>query len=246
MNGAEPINRAAILAEMLNELMPGWVVQAPGFVRGPDALAVAITNGHSDSPVHLDLDFILNVDNREKTSIIDCVDEPFPRMMALLAAAGPADDLDYLGSAVRRAVQMWLESTGQAVLSLLGQPASQSAHFAGHDPLGFPGWHTIASPVSGWSFDDNPIAEWMVSAAPWHQLAADIEPEIDRAYLNGIKLFLAAAPNSVEAEVRINGRRNDSASEALIGLDWPRPDSLATGRTYLILVEPDPSGHPSP
>ena len=66
-----------------------------------------------------------------------------------------------------------------------------------------------------------------------------IAPEIDRPYLNGIKFFLAGSKDSESAEVRINGRRSEAASAALAALDWPRPEKLAAGRAYVILVEAD-------
>ncbi|MGI5156637.1 DUF6348 family protein [Microbispora sp. CA-102843] len=110
-----------------------WQVEGR-LAKGPGTVAVALGRDHTGHPGHLDLDFVLNVDRRADTTISDCV-----------AGYGATTE-----EAVDRAIQIWLGTTGSAVLELLTQSGGFAAHFPPSDPEGFPGWHVIHGGITGW------------------------------------------------------------------------------------------------
>ena len=62
--------------------------------------------------------------------------------------------------------------------------------------------------------------------------------DFDRPGRNGIKVFLCRTPTSVTAEVRINGRPAERASEAMGRLPWPEVTRTAFARFYAVAVPP--------
>lgn len=208
---------------MLNRVRAGWSAGADGIVRGPGTLAAAIVDGgHSDHPHHLDIAFVLNVDRWDETAVLDCV-------------TGVGDDER---AAVEQALQIWMATTAPTVFELLAQTREHASHFGPDDPQGFPGWHMIGGAIVGWASGEETfeIRDWMAAATPWHELAAIVDPDLDRPALNGIKIYVAGSPDFETAEVRLNGRRHDAASSALQQMAWPRPAALGSARTYCLLV----------
>ncbi|MBO0611319.1 DUF6348 family protein [Myceligenerans salitolerans] len=218
--------KTELLATALHESRGGgWTITEPGFVRGPGSTAVAIQPDDSGTPSHLDLEFILNVDRREETSVVDCVTG---------VAKDPFD-------AVRHAIFQWLQTTGAAVFELFEQQGEIAGHFSHDDPLGVPGWHTIGGNALGWGYGatDHAVRDWMVANPPWVPIAEDLKSGLDREQFNGIKLYIASSETFTTAEVRINGQIHEPSSQALAVLDWPRTVDLSVGRTYLLLLHGD-------
>ncbi|MCL2653141.1 MAG: DUF6348 family protein [Propionibacteriaceae bacterium] len=214
--------KADLVAEIMTAATSDpWVVGESGLVRGPGTLGVAVVPFLDEPSNHIDLEFILNVDRREETTLFDCV-----------AGIGKTAQ-----DAIRWALNLWIETTGAAVFELLHGTGEEADHFSGDDPHGFPGWHMVGSPILGYGIGDSPTAvrDWMSDACPWHDLAPLIVPSLTRPMLNGVKFF---ADSSGTAEVRVNGVVNDAASEALIAMS-PRTPQWAAARTYLLLVHPD-------
>ncbi|MFD7023430.1 DUF6348 family protein [Promicromonospora sukumoe] len=221
--------KTELLAAALREAREGdWTVTEPGFVRGPGSTAVAIRPDDSGTPSHLDLEFILNVDRRQETAIVDCV-------------TGVAKDSS---DAVRHAIFQWLQTTGAAVFELFEQRGETAGHFPHDDPFGVPGWHTIGGNTLGWGYGstNQAVRDWMVANPPWVPIAERLKQGLDREHFNGIKLFIASSENFTTTEVRINGRVDEPASQALATLDWPRTAELSVGRTYLLLLHDDAAG----
>ncbi|MFD6443830.1 DUF6348 family protein [Promicromonospora sp. NPDC060204] len=218
--------KTELLAAALREARAGdWRVTEPGFVRGPGSTAVAIQPDDSGTPSHLHLAFILNVDRPEETAIVDCVTG---------VSKDPSD-------AVRHAIFQWLHTTGAAVFELFEQRGEIAGHFPHDDPFGVPGWHTIGGKALGWGYGatDLAVRDWMVANPPWVPITEHLKRGLDRERFNGIKLYIASSENYTSAEVRINGRVDEPASQALAMLDWPRTVELSVGRTYLLLLHDD-------
>lgn len=195
-------------------------------VRGPGTVGVTLGADDTGEPGHLDLDFVLNLDRPETTTLSDCV---------MGYGATPEESVD-------RAIGTWLDTTGSAVFELLVQDGSFAGHFGSDDPRGFPGWHLIHGGIVGWG--SGPEREAVQLWALDHPLAPALAPVLGKdldltgGQLIGVKIFFGGREGVETAEVRVNGEVHDTASAALAELDWPRPvDDLSYARTYLLLVQ---------
>ncbi|MFD1545891.1 DUF6348 family protein [Nonomuraea guangzhouensis] len=194
-----------------------------GMVKGSGSVAIVLGEDHTGNPGHLDLDFVLNVDQPEDTTISDCV-----------AGYGGTPE-----ETVDRAIQIWLDTTGSALLELLSQDGSFAGHFAPDAPDGFPGWHAIHGGITGWGTGDDFLAvqHWAVDHPLLSVLAPVLGSTFDRDHLIGIKAFFGGGKETETAEIRVNGVHHEAASEMLADLDWPRPvEGLSYARTFLLLV----------
>jgi hypothetical protein len=194
-------------------------------LRGPGTLAVELLENHTESDGHLDLAFILHVDNPTPTTIFDCT-----------AGYGPSAE-----DAWRQAVDTWADLTVATIVELL-KPTSQYAdHRHGNDPRGFPGWHMISAGWIGFGAGEQlgALAQWASDQDLATQLAPAIAPGLDRDKLNGVKIVFGGASGHEVAEVRINGRWDEAASTALLALPWPRPSHPVFARSFLLLSHPE-------
>ncbi|ONI67850.1 hypothetical protein BWI15_32775 [Kribbella sp. ALI-6-A] len=195
-------------------------------VRGPGTVGVTLGEDHSGDAGHLDLNFVLNLDRPETTTLSDCV-------------AGYGDSVE---DSVDRAIDLWLGTTGSAVFELLIQDGSFAGHFGADDPGGFPGWHLIHGGIVGWGTGAEHQAAQLWARD--HLLAPVLAPVLTKdlqltgGQLVGIKVFFGGREGSETAEVRVNGEMHETASAAIAELDWPRPvDDLTYARTFLLLVQ---------
>ncbi|MFF4414692.1 DUF6348 family protein [Streptosporangium sp. NPDC001559] len=194
-----------------------------GMVRGSGSVAVVLGEDHTGSPGHLDLDFVLNVDRPDDTTISDCV----------VGYGGTTEE------AVDRAIQLWLGTTGSALFELLSQDGSFAGHFAADAPDGFPGWHAIHGGITGWGTGDDFLAvqHWAMDNPLLPRLAPVLGSTFERDHLIGIKAFFGGGRDTETTEIRVNGVRHEAASEMLADLDWPRPaEGLSYARTFMLLV----------
>lgn len=199
-----------------------WRVEG-AMAKGPGTVGVVLGEDHTGHPGHLDLDFVLNVDRPEDTTISDCV-------------AGYGSTTEH---AVERAIQIWLGTTGSALLELLAQDGSFAGHFAADDPDGFPGWHAIHGGIIGWGAGDdhNAAQRWAADNPLPPKLAPALNGTFERDYLIGIKAFFGGGQGAETAEVRVNGVNHEAATRVLADLDWPRPsDGMSYARTFMLLV----------
>ncbi|WP_329244271.1 DUF6348 family protein [Actinoallomurus sp. NBC_01490] len=215
----------AIVAEQLSEMSGRPFELENGRVKGPGSTAVVLAKrpDHAGGDGHLDLDFVLNVDRPQDTTITDCV-----------AGYGESPE-----AKVRQAVEMWAGTTVSAVLELLAQNGRFAAHLAPDDPDGLPGWHAIHGGVIGWG-----TGERYEAASQWlgdHAVLPDLAPALtgepfERHHLIGVKVFFGSTDGTDTAEVRVNGRVHPAASQALRDIAWPRTAGSAYARTFILLV----------
>ncbi|WP_062436942.1 DUF6348 family protein [Herbidospora daliensis] len=235
MNGERLSDEVVLgmVAHHLSEAMgKPWQVEGR-LAKGPGTLGVVLRHTHPDHPGHLDLDFVLNVDRPESTTITDCV-------------GGFGATVE---EAVTRAIRVWLDTTGSAVLELLAQNGTLATHFSSDDPDGFPGWHSIHGGVVGWGVGDDHLAVqvWAADNVLLPALAPVLRGGFDRDHLIGIKVIFGGGhgPGGLDetAEVRVDGVRHEAASQLLAGLGWPRPaDGMSYARTFMLLVHREDGG----
>jgi hypothetical protein len=222
--------KLALLAPKLDELRGPWVAADGPALHGPGRTALRVgTSDHGDGVGHLDLEFVLDRDAPGAATITDCV-------------SGFGDDPH---EAVEQAAHIWCQTTAPVFFELLTQRGEFAEHARATTPGGFPGWHTILGAVLGWGTgpERSALQTWLLGNPPWTALAPLISEGLDRAELNGVKLFIASNAGNPIAEIRINGRVHRAASDALLALDWPRPVRFTAARTFILLVHRDE--HPS-
>jgi Family of unknown function (DUF6348) len=224
---AEATRRREVLpmvAERMRQFgHPDWTVQGD-LVKGPGTVGIRLAESHSPSPTHLDLDFILNLDRPEETTIGDCVTG--------YGQTGQAG--------LRSAVETWATVTAATVLEMLTRNGTYAEHFHGNDPQGFPGWHSIHGPAIGFGhIDATPLQQWLVNTPILRLLAPSLAGELDRDRFHGVKLFFGGMAGMEVCEVRVNGRTSEAASDILFEQSWPRLEKMAFCRTFLLLVHPE-------
>ncbi|GHJ48316.1 hypothetical protein Cs7R123_56580 [Catellatospora sp. TT07R-123] len=212
-----------IVAERLSRFGPAWSaddIDGP-LLRGPGTVGVLLQDNHTDHDNHLDLVLLLNVDRPADTSIVDCT-------------SGLGADLR---DQWRQAVDSWAELTAATAIELM-QPANKWAdHLHGDNPNGVLGWHAILPGYYG--FGVGPVGElpqWAADTPLLPLLAPHLEAEADREFLNGVKILFGGPAGRETAEVRVNGRVAEAASEALLALPWPRPQRPAYTKTFVLMV----------
>jgi hypothetical protein len=217
------------LAKRLTETLGHWRVDGE-VVRSEGSAIVRVgdtceTAGVPDDVVHLDVELAFNP-VRLDTSVFDC-------------AVGGGSQRE---RAVRQAVDAWVESTAPPLLTFLaeGRPVLAAAHLHAGDPGGIPGWHCIAGPdvVYGDTDDGEKILDHLTTANVLQRVASALSGDALRPFLNGMKLLRwGSGPDS--AEVRVNGRRHESASRALSRTPWPATRGFCSFRKFALLVGPE-------
>ncbi len=230
MDGVRPADDVVLgmVAARLSAAMGRpWEVR-DGLAKGPGRVAVRLGggDGHTAEPGHLDLDFVLDVEHPERATIADCV-----------AGYGATAE-----EAVERAVQVWLGTTGSALLELLVHDGSHAGHFASGDPDGFPGRHAIHGGITGWGTGDDhdAVQRWALQHVLLPHLAPALKGAFEREELVGVKAFFGGGEGGETAEIRVNGDHHEAGSRALAELDWPRPaNGVSYARTFVLLVHED-------
>jgi hypothetical protein len=215
-----------IVGETLTDWLDqdGWSLRPGPLLKGPGTSGVRVSEPHDDSFRHVDLEFLLNVDRPDETSLINC-------------GTGLSADPE---EAIRDAVESWRATTATVALEVLTQHGEYATHLQPQEEIGFPGWHSIVGDIMGWGFGDEQGAkqQWLASAPPWVELAPLIRDGLDRPMLNGIKILVGQGGDFQTTEVRINGRFHEAASAALGAMDWPRTKQMNVGHLFLLLVHP--------
>ncbi|MEY9877807.1 hypothetical protein ABH931_007331 [Streptacidiphilus sp. MAP12-33] len=202
-----------------------WRVQGDR-VHGPGRTAIMVTHEHEGTEGHVDLLVVLDTDRPEATSIPDCV-----------SGFGATRE-----EKLTRAVEMWVSTSGAALLEMLEQRGWHGSRFAPQDPTGFPGWHAVQGGVVGWGVgpEHERAMRWAADQDLLPLVAPALRAEgLPRDELVGVKLFFGSLKGNERAEVRVNGQECPAASAALLAADWPRPaEGGSYARTYAILVHP--------
>ncbi|TQF04843.1 hypothetical protein E6W39_24700 [Kitasatospora acidiphila] len=213
----------AILAEELTAVS-GTAWRSDGeLVLGPGRSAIALTDEHG-GPGHLDLVYLVDVQQPDETAIPDCV-----------TGHGPTPE-----ARVRNAIDAWLGTTGAALLELANQQGRFATHRPAGHPEGLPGWHAILGGITGIGVgaQHDAVQSWTAGQALLPALAPALTADgLPRDRLVGIKLFFGSAHGEETAEVRILGEVAPAASAALAALPWPRPaDGGSFARSFVLLV----------
>lgn len=205
-----------------------WRVQSGQLLKGPGTAGVRLGPRHSDSYRHIDLEFLLNVDRADETSLPDC---------ATGLAADPQE-------ATRQAIAAWADTTASVALELLEQQGRYATGLGPGVPGGFPGWHAIVGGVSGWGLGEDSTAKqlWVADTCPWTELASVIAAGLTRPFLNGVRLFIGQGGDFEDCEVKINGHLHEPSTAALAAMNWPRTAKMSTAKVFLLLVHPQENG----
>lgn len=196
--------RRALVVE-LDAIWPGWS-DIGTEVRGPGSFAVRVEDRHQVGPGHIDIGIVLNRANRESPIVWDC------------AAGGRAQD----DAAASLAARLWASTTAPAVLELAARDGRYAEHANGDATLGLPTWHSIHGGIVAYGTGDpNPLQEWLLDHPVIPALSSLLGDRLEPGALHGVKILVAALDES-NAEVRIDGVRDDPCSQAILQLDWPR------------------------
>lgn len=199
---------------------PGWHVHGD-LVKGPGSLAIKLRDNHTDSPAHLDLDFVLDVSRPDGSTVSDCI-QGFARTTR---------------RAQRKAVDVWATVTAATVIELLSPTGTHARHIDDGEANGLPGWRAIhgATVLLGGQ-QAAPLQQWLADHPVLPSLAPALAGELDRQTVNGIKIAFGCRAGEEVCEVRINGRISTAATAALSELPWPRLPVKALCRTFILLA----------
>ena len=210
--------RAALHAE-LAAFGPDWVDDGAQLV-GPGGVAVLVATQHEAGPGHVDLGFRIADGAFAGHVFWDCV------------AGGSAGD----EAAARFAATVWARSTAPAMMELVTRTGQYGDHCHGDPALGLARWHSIHGPILTYGqADTTALRAWCRDHPVIPILQPLLEPELGGAPPHGVKFLLGAFGPRALAEVRVDGRRCDAASDALLA--WPK-DGPATARFFTVFVHP--------
>jgi len=213
----DPALVAAKVAARMETFEPGWTVVG-NEVIGPGTLAVHPAHEHKGGSDHIDLGFVLNRHRPDVPVIWDC-------------AAGFGTTPDQVAE---RAVEAWATCTASVVFEFLTRTGEYAEHIEPGDPIGLPGWHCIHGSILGFGDGEGgrTMQGWVLDHPLLPALSDVLLHSLDRPELNGIKFLFGSGVQ----EVRINGEWNETASDALGRLDWPRLDPPAFARCFVLAV----------
>jgi hypothetical protein len=148
----------------------------------------------------------------------------------------------------RHAADSWVETAGACLLELLDRRGRFAYHAGPDHEHGVPGWHMIASGAVGVGLDvaqNERMQDALLDANVLHRVAETLVADLESPYFNGIKVFYGGRAGTMEAEVRVNGQRHATASEAMAALGLPEPATFAAAQFYALLL-PVPAGGGEP
>jgi hypothetical protein len=159
-----------------------------------------------------------------------------PRLPAL------ADDISGLEPGrewAEMAADIWLETSGACLLEMLTRRGEFADHLDIGNPAGIPRWHTIASGILAYGPDVDDagrtaLQQAMAEHKVLNRLSDILIPLLTNPVHNSIKVLCAQGPDSLVAEVRVNGIPHATASQALASLDWPEVKQPAVARCYAV------------
>jgi uncharacterized protein DUF6348 len=156
------------------------------------------------------------------------------------AGVGPADR-----EMLQMAVDIWATSTLPALLEFLKHDGSEATHFNDEEPDGCPGWHVIHGPIFAYGNGNAPdeLQNWAHDNNFLSRVGPIAVKSFERDILNGVKLLFGGSKSNKVAEVRINGTRDDAATNLLSQFNWPLSDDPAFGRCFLLFVHPTERRH---
>lgn len=213
---------------------------APGVTQGtelkgnslisPRGWAVAVAPPHHGGGHHYDLVALPDVSVQpDVPCFLDCV------------VAMPGNP--------REAARAWVETAGACLLELLDRRERFADHAGPDHERGVPGRHSIISGVVGFGLDaaeSRRLQTALLEANVLHRIAGTFTADLESPFFNGIKVFYGGRPGAMEAEIRVNGERHESASAAMAALNLPEPTVFTAVRYYALLIPvPTDGGQPS-
>lgn len=210
-----------VFVEHLNALGEGrWTLDG-GRAIGPGGFAAVFRNDDG-SRGHIDIGFILDRSAAAPVELWVC-------------STGVGDTTE---AALNMAVEGWVRTTWPVVQELDGASGAFADHLHGEETGG---WHVVQGPWVGLDRGDG-AGEALGAWADSHPVIATIGPivahEFTRGTMNCVKILLASTDEPV-ADVMVNGVRNEEASYALLGLDWPKTGH-AVQKSVAVFLERDP------
>ncbi|MFJ7301046.1 DUF6348 family protein [Streptomyces sp. NPDC099088] len=223
----------ALVRASLEEYAPG--VTRGAVLRGnslssPSGWAVGVAPPHHGGGHHYDLVAMPDVGVQpDVPCFMDCV----------VAMSGDP----------RQAANAWVRTAGACMLELLDRREGFADHAGPEHERGVHGWYSIISGAAGFGLDadeNRRMQTAVLDANVLHRIADTFTTDLESPFFNGAKIFYGGRPGAMQAEIRINGERHETASAAMTALDLPEPKVFTTVRYYaLLLPVPDGGGEPS-
>ncbi|BCJ46533.1 hypothetical protein GCM10010168_61720 [Actinoplanes ianthinogenes] len=215
----------AVIGETAPALVAPAVVKDGVLLGRHEPWAVMALPNHTSSESHYDIAFSTRLDRRDEGLIVDCV-------------SGIGEPREALGFALG----IWRQTSGACFMEMAsGGRGEFATRLDADDPAGLAGWHTISSPVLAYGRDEasgSAVQEAMLE----HHLLGALSPylagALDRPVNNGIKVFLCLTPDSLTAEVRVNGEVAEEATAAMAALPWPEVTDVVFCRFFAVAVHP--------
>jgi hypothetical protein len=211
------------LAQLAPPLVDGTHIR-DGCLVGAQGWALMALPNHTDDPRHFDIGFVESTRAPDAAVIPDCI-----------SGIGSPEQ------AAGMMAHIWQETSGACLAELLTRRGEYATHLDSSDPAGLPGWHTVVSGVLGYGADQassDALRDALFDNRVLRTLAPQLLPALDRPAHNGIKVFYQRTPTGSSAEIRVNGRPDQAASEALAALPWPPVAAPAIARFYAVAVRP--------
>lgn len=208
------------LAESLNRLGGKWAAGS-GLVRHGEIVVVPkIVDYDSTAKVHAHFGLRL----LESQPSWDCC-----------VGAGASER-----AAMENLVDLWVATTGQAIVELLTQAGNPASRLRPDDPGGFPGWHVVQAPPGARFTDDARVLEsarsWVTSVQPLKAIQPAVNPLLNRGP-HGIKLTVGNFDDYL-ADVEVDGEPCAPASRRLAAMPkCPLPAGVMV-RLYNLLLYP--------
>jgi hypothetical protein len=197
-----------------------------GVMIGQPAWGIMMLPVDSEDPAHFDIGFTPSLES----------DLPaLPDHISGLGSGREAADM---------AADIWLETSGACFLEMLTRRCEYADHLDGDSPAGIPGWHTIASGILAYGKGDDDtdriaLQHAMAGNRVLNRLSGVLIPLMTRPANNSIKILYLGGPDSVVAEVRVNGIPDETASYALASLAWPDVKAPTVARSYAVATFPE-------
>lgn len=169
---------------------------------------------------HVHLEFLVNVDRAAETSIADC-------------ASGLARDPEELSARPSRSGRTppprscsnspGSEAPSPPITVLTPRRLPRLAHHhRRHIRLGLRGFIRCETEMDRGHFT-------LDGARPG---------DLDRPYLNGVRIFVGQGGDFESCEVKINDSLHEPSTAALASMNWPRTEQMSTAKAFLLLVHP--------
>jgi hypothetical protein len=219
----------AILRDRIRSVAPALVKGCrigDGLMIGKPAWSIMMLPLDPEDPAHFDIGFA------------PALGSGLPAFSDHISGPGSGRD------AAERAADIWLETSGACFLEMLTRRGQYADHLDGSNPAGIPGWHTVASGILAYGKGDDDtdrvaLQHAMADNRVPNQLSGVLIPLLTQPANNTIKILYLRGPDSMVAEVSVNGVPDERASHALASLAWPDLTVPTVARCYAVATFPE-------